>query len=110
MFEQHLSAAFDRIGPRRRGLDRDFARRDPGRGQSGGHSLGTIERSAEAVQLLGRPSAGAGIADDAQLPRILLIKRYDFLEGLAIFVTEGRRISGKFDLDDRRAGSGGAGW
>jgi len=82
--EQHLSPAFDRIGARRRGLYCDLVGRDSGLGQSGSHGLGAVERSTEAVQLLGRSAAGPGIADDAHFPWVFLIQWEDFPEDLPI--------------------------
>src|SRR5438876_1167240 len=73
VFEQHLGAVFRGIGARGCRLDRDPVRRDPRLRQSGGDSLGAIERSAETIQLLGGSTAGIGVTDDAYFSGILLV-------------------------------------
>src|SRR5271165_6174852 len=100
VFEQHLGAAFAGVLALRRRLDLDLVGGYSRLGQSGSDRVGTVERGPIAVQLLDCAARGPGIADDANLPRVLPIDRQHRLEGLPILVGQTGRIGAELDLSD----------
>ena len=103
VLEHHHGATLSRILAGRRGFDQDLVRGYSRLPQRGGDRLSTVESGAVTVQLLHRTAATAGIADDANFPRVLLVDRQDRFEGLLVFVCQARRVASEFDLGYRRA-------
>src|SRR5215813_1139132 len=101
VFEQHLGAALTGILTLRRRLDLDFVWRNPRLGQSGGDRLSAIQSGSIAVQLLDRAACGSDIADDANLPRVLLVFRQDRFEGSPVLVGQACRIGAELDFGNR---------
>jgi hypothetical protein len=98
VFEQDLGAVFSRISAPRCRLHLNLIGRYSCLPQRGGDRLSTVESGAVAVQLLHRTAATAGIADDANFPRVLLVDRQDRFEGLLVFVCQARGVASEFDL------------
>ena len=104
VFEQHLGATFARACACRSRLHLYLIGRDASLAQRGSDRLSAVKSGTIIVQLLNRSAPTAGIADDAHLPRVLLVHRQHRFKDLTVFVGQAGRIAREFDLGYRCTG------